>query len=95
MSEFLDIGGVISFEEFVAALRHGQIAGQIDAIKAEKFGRRKFGAIILESVKIDSFHNGFRIIPSFRIGSYQNSTKSECYLIKISNFLTNKKRWSF
>ena len=69
MSEFLDIGGVISFDEFVAAIRHGKIRGEIEAIKSEKFGRRNFGAIILESIKIDSFHNGFRIIPSFRVGS--------------------------
>lgn len=66
MSEYLNVAGIISFDEFVHALDKGQLSQQLNAIQREYFHDQQFRNLILESVRVDQEQNGLRIVPSFR-----------------------------
>jgi len=66
MSEYLDVTGIISFDEFVDALNQGKLSKQLTALKQDYFPNQHFCDAILESVRVDIEHNCFRIVPSFR-----------------------------
>jgi len=98
MSEYLDVSGIISIDEFARSCNAGKVSSELNAIHRDSFPNTKLARPALESVKIEKDAAGFRLIPAFRVNcveshdSYQpvppvRSSRNGLSLIEVNNIL--------